>query len=196
MSLLALQRDLQSWLTTEAPEVADRLGPTATAGLAVYTNNYRSQLMACIRDSYGSVHAWLGNDAFDAAAATHIDHHPPHSWTLDQYGRDFPETLDGLFPGDPEVGELARLENDLGLAFVGSDQAPLEGANIGAIDWDRAVFSFVPTFSIRRLTTNAAAIWSAINNDAQPPIAASLATPADRAVWREGFSPAFRTLEP
>ena len=195
MSLAALQRDFRSWLISEAPDAAARMGDGAAPGLAVYTNNYRSQLMASLAESYSAVLAWLGDTAFEGAAAIHIDRLPPHSWTLDDYALDFPVTLAELYPDDPEVVDLARLEHDLGLAFVGPDSAPLDRSLLAGIDWDKAVFVLVPTFSIRFVTTNAATILSAINAGTPPPAAERLGETAGIAIWRHEFSPTFRTLE-
>jgi hypothetical protein len=76
MNLLALQTGLRDWLTAE--EAPALKAPNREAGLSVYLNNYRAQLMACLRESYPTLHAWLGDDAFDAAAAAqHIDRSPP-----------------------------------------------------------------------------------------------------------------------
>ena len=110
MSLLALQRDFRLWLTEESAEAADRVGAAAMPGLQIYRNNYRAQLMACMEDSFPQLRAWLGDDAFRAAAAVHIDRTPPHRWTLDAYPVDLPATLADLHPDDPEIAELARLE--------------------------------------------------------------------------------------
>lgn len=195
MSLLALQQDFRSWLTSEAPDAAARFGDGATPGLAVYINNYRGQLMACLAESYATVHAWLGDEAFEAAAATHIDRLPPQSWTLDDYALDFPVTIDALYVADPEVGDLARLERDLGLTFVGPDAAPVALASLEGIDWDEARFVLMPTFSVRPVMTNAAAIWSAINAGEPPPAAELLGEPATLAIWRHELTPTFRTLE-
>ena len=195
MSLLSLQRDFRSWLISEAPDAAARLGEGAAPGLAVYINNYRGQLMASLAGSFGSVRAWLGDEAFEAAAAIHIDRVPPHSWTLDDYALDFPATIAKLHPEDPEVGDLARLERDLGLAFVGPDAARLQPSSIGQIDWDKAFFVLVPTFSMLSVTTNAAAILSAINAGMTPPAAELLGKSASVAIWRHELAPAFRTLE-
>jgi hypothetical protein len=107
MNLAALQRDMRSWLTVEARDAAARFGERAEPGLAVYLNNYRGQLMTCLSESFATVRAWLGEAAFDAAAAMHIDRLPPHNWTLDAYSLEFPDTIDALYPEDPEVGELA-----------------------------------------------------------------------------------------
>ena len=60
MNLLNLQRDFQSWLRTESAEAAERFGAPARAGLAVYLNNYRSQLLACLTESFPAVRAWVG----------------------------------------------------------------------------------------------------------------------------------------
>ena len=196
MNLAALQRDFRSWLTVEASDAAARFGDRAEPGLAVYLNNYRGQLMVCLSESFATVRAWLGEDAFDTAAATHIDRQPPYSWTLDAYALEFPETIDALYPDDPEVGELARLERDLGLAFVGRDAAPLDLTALAHIDWNSAVLDLVATFSTLPATTNAGAIWSAINAGQTPPAAAVLDSPAVIAIWRREYSPTFRTLDP
>lgn len=196
MSLLALQQDFRNWLMAEAPDAAARLGEGARPGLAIYINNYRGQLMACLADTYPVLQAWLGHAAFDAAAAAHIDSLPPHDWTLDAYGLDFPSTVAALYPGDPEAGDLAGLERDLGLAFVGPDGEQLDLTTLADIDWDCAVLDLVPTFRLLRMQTNAAAIWSAINSGETPPAAVTLASPAVIALWRSGFTPRFRPLAP
>ena len=196
MTLAALQHDFRSWLTTESADAAGRFGERALPGLAVYLNNYRGQLMACLSASFSTVRAWLGDSAFDGAAQTHISRLPPHSWTLDAYALEFPDTIDVLYPDDPEVGDLAQLERGLGLAFVGRDAEPLELAAMGHIDWNNAILRLVPTFSLVPVTTNAAGIWSAISANQTPPAAAVLDVPAVIALWRKHDSPTFRTLEP
>jgi hypothetical protein len=195
MSLLTLQRDFRTWLTEEAGDAAARLDRGRGAGPPVYLNNYRGQLMACLTESFPTVRAWLGDAGFEGAAAHHIDRQPPHSWTLDAYALDFPQTLAILYPDDPEVVELARLECALGIAFVGADAAPVDPAKLAGIDWDRAVLHFVPTLAVLPAGTNAGAIWSAIAAGQTPPAAANLPEPAHLAVWRHGFTPSFRTIE-
>lgn len=195
MSLLTLQRDFRTWLTTEAPEAGARIAPGAASGLSIYLNNYRASLMACLADSFGATRAWLGEEAFAAAAANHIDRLPPHSWTLDAYALDFPATLALRYPEDAEVAELARIELALGLAFVGPDAAPLDPASLNAVDWDAAALHFVRTLTAMTLTSNAAAIWSAITAEQTPPAAAMLPMPATLIIWRDGLTPCFQTLD-
>lgn len=194
MSLLDLQRDFQSWLEAESNEVAARFGEPSRAGLAVCLNNYRAQLLACLTESFPAGRAWIGDSAFEGAAATHVDRVPPSAWTLDEYGRDFPETLDMIYPDDPEVAELARLEWNLAVAFVGPDATPVDPAALSDIDWDNAIIHMVPTFVLFPVTTNVAALRSAIHDQQTPPPVARLPEHASIAVWRKGFTPMFRTV--
>jgi hypothetical protein len=196
MSLLALQTGLRDWLIREEDAAPALHDPRFEAGLSVYLNNYRAQLMACLSESYGIVRAWLGDTAFEAAAATHIDRAPPKSWTLDAYGQDFPETLRALYPDDAEVGDLAALERALAQAFTADDVAPVDPAGLADLDWDRARLRFVPSLMMVPAASNAGAIWSAISADDMPPPAQRLATDTAILIWREGFTPAFRTLDP
>lgn len=196
MTLLDIQRGVRGWLTAEDTAGLADLGEDAMPGLAVYLNNYRGALMACLSESFSVVRAWLGDAAFEAAAASHIDRLPPHSWTLDAYALDFPETLEGLYPDDPEVAELAGLERALGVAFVGRDSSFFDPAGLGEVDWDRAVLVFVPTLTLLPAATNSGAIWSAIMKEETPPPVGLLSVPTLIAVWREGLTAAFRTLEP
>jgi len=195
MSLLALQRDFRQWLDIESAEAAARIGEHAAPGLSVYLNNYRSALMACLAESFGSVKAWIGDDAFEGAAATHIERQPPYSWTLDDYALEFPETLDAIYVADPEIGELARLERELGRIFVGKNADPLDVATFADIDWESAKIDFVPTLTMIEVTTNAASIWSSLAEDKRPPDAEMLPRPASVAIWRVAFMPTFRTIE-
>ena len=55
-------------------------------GMAVHVHNYRSQLVACLRDTYAKTVLWLGDDTFDAHAAGYVERHPPSSWTLGSRG--------------------------------------------------------------------------------------------------------------
>ena len=194
MTLLAIQRGMRDWLIGEE-SAASAFGPEARAGLDVHRNNYRAQLVACLTEKYERVVAWLGDDAFEVAAARHIGASPPHDWTLDHYGGDFPLTLQSLYPNDPEVAELAWLDRALADAFVGPDVEPVSPLSLGAIDWDNATLRFTPTMHLGHVQTNSTAIWSALSAaDTPPPV--ELHTHAVIVlVWRKEFTSCFRTLD-
>jgi hypothetical protein len=199
MSLIELQRGLRDRILSDrapfADHVAARHGAPAETRLDVYHHAYRAQLVACLRDSFEKTHAWLGDQAFDDAARAHIEAHPPSSWTLGDYGPDFPDTLKALYPDDPEVAELAWLDWSLRRAFDGQDAEPISQEALAAIDWDAAVLALPPTLVVGEVTTNCALIWGAIAEDQTPPPAERLPAPAAIRVWRLELSPRYRTIE-
>lgn len=196
MSLLALQRDMRAWLLGGADDAAARIGETAAPGLLVYQNNYRSQLVGCLEESFAKTRAWIGDDAFLRACVAHIDRVPPQSWTLDAYAEGFPASLAARYPGDPEVAELAALELALSDAFVGGDAEPAATAMLAAVDWDTAVLRFHPTLQTMAAVSNATEIWSALAEGEAPPLARRRDAPAAIVVWRRGFLSTFRVTDP
>ncbi|QNQ08452.1 HvfC/BufC N-terminal domain-containing protein [Sphingomonas alpina] len=195
MSLIALQRDFRRHLLDGPGAVEGWIAPGALAGLHVYHNAYRVQLTDCLAETYPQLQAWLGGSGFVDAARHHIEHMPPSGWTLGVYGAGFDRTLAGLHPDDPEIAELATLEWMLAEAFAGADAVAQPPGAIAGVDWDKARLRFVPTLRIESARTNAGAIWSALSAGAAPPAAAILPEPAAMLVWRQDFTPCFRTVE-
>ena len=110
MNLAQLQQTFRRWLVSASDESAQALG-NHHAGLAVYQNNYRAQLVGCLEQAFPYLRRWVGEEAFLAVSITHIDRHPPHAWTLDAYPEGFYATLKEMFPGNPDVHELAWIES-------------------------------------------------------------------------------------
>jgi hypothetical protein len=188
MNLAEMQRDFRSWLVTASDDAASRLTGSTPAGLSVYQNNYRAQLIGCLEVSYPHVRTWIGEEAFLAAAIAHIASHPPHAWTLDAYGDDFDETLALLYPENPDVRELARIELALALAFVAPDGEAMTLDALAQIDWDSAQLQLVPSVALEPVTTNAPDIWSALEHNDAAPESEMLAGPTGVIVWRRDFT--------
>lgn len=195
MNLRTLQRDMRAWLVAADADAATRFGSAAAAGLRVYQNTYRAQLVACLEETFVQTRAWVGGEAFHDAVVAHIDRVPPTSWTLDAYPQDFPATLAMLYPHDAEVTELAWIECALAEAFVGPDSPALGVASLEHVDWDNAVLEFTPTVRLRALTTNAPAIWSALSAAQVPPAAQALPEPGAILVWRRDQVSLFRAID-
>lgn len=195
MSLLDQQRRARDHILAGRAEPLTGASAGAASGLAVYRNAYRAQLAACLRDTYEKTWAWLGDEAFEAAAQAHITLHPPASWTLGDYGGDLPDVLRALYPDDAEVPELAWLDWTLRRAFDGPDAEPIQAEDLAQVDWDVAILVFVPTLVLGKVTTNCAAIWTAIAEGESPPSAAPLAGQAAIRVWRAGLSPQYRSVD-
>ena len=195
MTLLAIQRGMREYLLHGADEIRARIDGDPSPRLAVYHHAYRAQLIGCLRDTFVRVWAWLGDAGFDAAARRHIESHPPHSWTLSDYGDDFDRTLSGLYPDDREVAELAWLDWSLRRAFDGPDATPISPDALSGIDWDSAILRIVSTLRMTSISTNCAAIWTALSEEKAPPVAARLHTPMALRVWRRDLSPHFRAID-
>jgi len=196
MSLLELQRQFCAHLLDAPSPIAEQLeGDSADLGLAVYHHAYRAQLVACLSDTYEKLWAWLGDEAFQTAADRYVAAHPPHSWTLSDYGSAFPTLLAELYPDDAEVAELASLDWALRRAFDGEDAAPLGAADLADVDWETARFRFTPTLHVFPIRTNCAAIWNALAIEETPPAAMRLTEAAAIRVWRLDLAPQFRSID-
>lgn len=193
MSLAVMQRDFRAWLLDAPSTMPGRVAHAA--GLDVYHNAYRVQLVDCLSETFEKLALWLGEDAFVAAARAHIEQNPPQGWTLGIYGEGFDRTLKALYPDDPEVAELARLEWMLCRAFDGQDSEAASPATLGQVDWDVAVFRLVPTFQMEDAQTNAGAIWSALASHQPPPAAIRLPAAGAILVWRQDLTPCFRSTD-
>jgi hypothetical protein len=194
MNLAELQRGFRTWLVSPSDEAAQQLAGGTPPGLRVYQNNYRSQLVGCLQETYPQVRAWMGEEAFLHAAISHIDQHPPHAWTLDAYADQFGTTLRTLFPDNPDVHELAWIELALGTAFVAGDAQALTAADLAAVDWDSARLQFIPSLLTTTATTNASDIWWAMQENREQPEGQMLAEPCGLLVWRRGYVSCLRTI--
>lgn len=188
--------NLGDWQKAFAAALAKGDAPAAVdvRGMAVHVNNYRSQLVACLRDTYAKTVLWLGDDAFDAHAARYVERHPPSSWTLDAYGEAFVTWLEDAYPADIEVGELAWLDWHLRQAFSGPDAEAMPVRDLAADDWDRVEIEFVPTLRFRTTQSNAVAIWRALADALPPPPVAIVEGGVGARVWRHGLSPQFASM--
>ncbi len=195
MSLAALQRDFRNWLT-DRPETMDYWIDThARPGLDVYHNAYRVQLVECLKETFEKTLLWIGEDSFIGCARIHIERNPPSSWTLGAYGQGFAITLRELYPEDPEIPELAWLDWALGRAFESADTIPVTIDMLQNVDWDNARLTVAPGIQTGPARTNAGAIWSALSAQGSPPAAAMLPASGSMLVWRQQFTPCFRTVE-
>jgi hypothetical protein len=168
------------------------------AGMAIYRNAYRDRLVDALRDTYACTARWVGEDAFQQGAAHHVITHPPKSWTLDDVGEAFPDTLRELFAGDPEVAELGWLEWALHRCFVAADADPINAAGFSAAtasfeeeDWSTMRLTFLPGTFQAPISHDIATLWKALKQEdlASPDYSAN--TPLSCVVWREQLKPVF-----
>ncbi len=153
MSLLTLQSAFRAEIVADDEGLAP-----SSLGMAIYRDAYRGRLLAALESSFERTRRWVGEEAFTAAACHYILTHPPVSWTLDDYGGDFPELLETLFAKDPEVSELAWLEWHLSQAFAAPDTPTLDPAALAAAcktdaEWDCISFRMAAGYAMRPIAT-------------------------------------------
>lgn len=192
MSLLERQIAFHAEIAAQDGEL-----PPSSPGMEIYRNAYRGRLLAAMEISFERTRRWVGEEAFTAAACHYIISHRPESWTLDDYGGDFPEVLAGLFAHDTEVAELAWLEWHMQRAFAAPDQPELDPAALASAgyceaDWANMRFAMAAGFAATSVTTCCTRIWEAIGDGITDVCETSDRVEAALIVWRTGNSPRYR----
>lgn len=195
MMLAQMQQQFRDWLVEAGDENAIGAHLGATAGLPIYQNNYRVQLVSVMEASYPLLLARIGEDNFVQAAIHHIDRHPPSTWTLDVYGADFIDTLRELYPHNPDLHELAWIEWALAESFVAADAPGIAVEDLADIDWDAAQLTLSPSLRQYTVTTNVYAVWSALQDELEIPDAEMLAAHEAVIVWRKDFTSRLRQVD-
>lgn len=171
-------------------------------GLDVYRNAYRARLVGALRETYPRTAKWVGEEAFDAAAAHFLISSPPTGWTLDDVGDGFVETLGMLFTDDPEVPELAWLEWAMHKTFVVADHDVLDASGFGMAtqdfdenDWMRMNLKFSPSLVSRQVQHDIVTLWKSLDDNVHCEPCTRLNEPSICVVWRDGHQPVFRILD-
>lgn len=193
MKLLALQQTFMAEISGD-----DDL-PCSSPGMAIYRNAYRGRLIAALESGYERTRRWVGEAAFERAAAHYVLTHPPHGWTLDLFGAEFSETLAELFAGDPEVAELAWLEWHLQQAFAAPDRpelgaSDLANAGLEAEDWDRLILFMAAGFADRAVAHNLAALWPALQSGSEQNPTLDRLNGHRLIVWRQALQSRYRLV--
>lgn len=202
MTLAAIQQRFHATVTgADADGVLD-WPADMRAGLGVYRSAYRARLLDCLRAGFDKSRKWIGDASFDAAATHHLILHPPASWTIDQVGRGFSETVGALFADDPEIEELAWLEWEMEQAFTGPDVSALAASDFAdrasaftEDNWIDLNLTFVPSLRARAVRTDCAALWAAIDEEAEIPPLDLSGTAATLLVWRQDLRSKFRIVD-
>lgn len=200
MTLAALQRQFHAAVVGQGATPDGGAVAGFGRGLEVYRNAYRTRLIECLRESFDATWTWLGDEAFTAAACHHLIVHPSQSWTLDDIGRRFDETLAALLPDHPEAADLAWLERAMQVAFSSADAATIPAsefaemtAGFGEAEWASLNLHFDVGIQTREVASDCVALWNAIQvSDLDCDWA--LGQPRTVLVWREGLRPQCRLL--
>lgn len=178
------------------PWVVEGAAFSAAQRMGVYHHAYRARLSEVLADAYPHTRRYLGEDTFEALATGFAVAHPPTQRNLGAYGAGWVAWLAQAHPLNPELHELAQLEWDLRACFDGPDTPALDAtaAEHTQGQWLLAPSPLHPSVAVRRVTTNAVALWHALADDVPVPPPQRLPEPGGVVVWRKGLQPHFQTL--
>ena len=166
--------------------------------VGIYKNAYCARLAEVLADTYAKTLLYMGSDVFGQHARDYALVHPPLTRSLNRYGASFTAYLHRAYPDHLELAQLAQLDWDLRACFDGPDVAALDAASVAADSesrWMSLGNPMHPSLVLHEISTNAVALWRAIDADVEVPEAVRLPTPVTLAVWRKGLQPHFKTLE-
>ncbi|MDX5370987.1 MAG: putative DNA-binding domain-containing protein [Pseudomonadaceae bacterium] len=207
MRLSDWQRQLESYLLSEDAEAMQALLPqlrdgpalSGAGGLRIYHNAYRARLLETLRGDYPALHAWLGDDEFDALLRAYLNAHPPSHFSLRWLGRDLAAFLERhLVPEQAApLAELARLEWAFTLAFDAADASALGLADVAALPaeaWPALRVAAHPSLQRLPCRYNSLALWRAVKAGADFPGSQPLAREELCLVWRQELVCRYRAL--
>jgi hypothetical protein len=165
----------------------------------VYRHAYGSRLLEAMRAEHELLHAYLGDEMFDAMGRAYVAANPSRHPNLRWLSRTLPDFLKSEPPyrNYPVLSDLAALEKALNDAFDAPDGQALALADMAGYApevWNRLTFHAHPSAFRLDLSTNASAVWLALKNDEEPPDAAILEQPCRLLIWRQDLVPMFREL--
>lgn len=167
--------------------------------LGVYRDGYMLRLVEFVQNDHELLHAYLGDEAFEAMARAYATANPSRTRNARYFCARLPEFLAATAPYDahPQLAELAALERALNDAFDAPDAPPLKTAALAAVpaaDWPELTFTPHPSASRLNFASNAAAIWRTLKDDGDPPDPSRLDEPDRLLIWRQDAA-RFRSLD-
>lgn len=203
--LAALQRAFQRHVHRPGGAMQGEVLGTARAGaarrLSVYADGYRARLAQVLQSDYPALAGLVGEAGFERLAGGFIAAHPSRYPNLRWYGGALSAWLSRAprWRRRPVLGELARFEWALGLAFDAADAVPTRDEEVARVPppaWPGMRFRLHPSVQLLELRSNAPAIWRALDAGGKPPRASTRAAPRTWLVWRRGHEPFYRVLSP
>lgn len=131
-----IQRDFSRYLLGGADDRLaasirfDRLAPGRRA--QIYRNHLRISLNEALGATFPVTAKLVGPDYFAAATRRFIEAHPPMQPVLAEYGAEFPSFVETLPHAPAYLGDVARLEWAMNLAFHAPEATALAAAALAA----------------------------------------------------------------
>jgi hypothetical protein len=178
--------------------VAGPRGKAAVKRYNVYRNNVTVSLINALAETFPATMRITGEEFFRAMARFHIRATPPTSPLLFEYGRDFPDFVEGYEYAQslPWLADVARIERAWLDAFHAGDAEPLAPLALASIHPERlagAVLTPHPATRILRSRFPAVTIFAA-NRSSEPVGPIKTAEPEDALITRPALDVVVRSL--
>ncbi len=183
------------------PALGAAVLPPAEERWQIYTEGYRLRLIEALGLQYPALSARLGAEAFALRIEPFVVATPSVHRSIRDYGRELGAYLRAraAVADDEMLADLAEFEWQLAGAFDAADAtpaAPVDLAGLAPTEWAGLRFRGIPSLHRCRTTTNAVAVWRALQVGAGAPPPATRAAPAEWLIWRRELATEFRPVEP
>jgi len=111
----------------------------AAARLRIYRHHMLHSLAAALGATFPTVQALVGEDFFRGMASKFVEQELPRQPVLAEYGAHFPVYVEGYEPARslPYLGDMARLDWALNVAFHSPVDGELKAADLAAVPVER-----------------------------------------------------------
>ena len=178
MNLLALQRNLRDHLIQGSADIGREISGDSSARLAVYHYAYRAPtyglLARYVRARVGPGSAMPASKPRGKSTSSCIRPTAGRSLIMAMASIARSRTSTPTIPRLPSWhGSIGRYA---GLSMART-RIPSKSVDLSRVDWNTAILYLVPTLRISPISTNCAAIWTALSDGRSPPSVQRLALP-------------------
>ncbi len=202
--LAELQSRFQNCLLDTKNDIDDLLadgGKVAkSVRIGIYTDGYRIRLVDASAGDFTCLSSYLGDDEFEKLINAYLTVYPSRHFSLRWFGRHLCQFLAETQPyaQHPDLLELAQFEWAICDAFDAADVTAVgldELTALAAEAWPELTLSFHPSLRVLELAGNIPDIWSALNDEKEPPAFVSATAKSSWLVWRHELRVLFRPLD-
>ncbi len=204
MHLTELQNRFQNYLLDGKNNIEELIADGGNVAkpvrLGIYADGYRIRLVEASGGDFTQLHSYLGDSEFEKLIHAYLTAHPSRHFSLRWFGQHLCQFLAEIQPyaQHPDLLDMASFEWALCNAFDAADADPVTLADLAAIPaeaWQELIVSLHPSCNVTTQSGNMPDIWSALNDEQEPPEFVLGATKKHWLVWRHKLRLMFRLLD-
>lgn len=147
--------------------------PSYERRFGVYRNNVKASLAAALAARFPVVERLVGEEFFIAMALVFIEHHPPRSPVLAEYGAAFARFLEGFDPAAdlPYLSDIARLEWSRQVAYHSADAGAADVGRLAELPpeaLDSVRLGLHPAMAVIASPWPIVSVWTTNTHDEMP----------------------------